>query len=135
MADQTTNAFGEPLFMPATYEHPAKGKYKVQEEAFFLDKLVRIYTDIEVGGQPFRAPVWLEVQRFDDVAEVGSRMGLGRVHMPCAGDADVPLRSGLELYFHPDEVFDVADKPQTFDLSKGHYQTVAVADKDAPVTE
>ena len=134
MADQTTNVFGEPLFMGATYEHPSKGKYKAQDETFFMDKIVRIYTEVEVGGQPFRAPVWLDVVRFDEVPEVGQRMGLGRVNSAVL-TADTPLRAGLELYFHAEEVFDVADKPTVFDPTKGVYKTMAVADKDAPVVE
>jgi hypothetical protein len=134
MADQTTNVFGEPLFMGATYEHPAKGKYKDQNETFFMDKIVRIYSDVEVGGQPFRAPLWLDVVRFDDVAEAGCRLALGRVNSAVL-TADTPIRAGLELYFHPEEVFDVADKPTVFDPTKGVYKTVAVADKDAPVAD
>jgi hypothetical protein len=98
-----TNCFDEPLYLPTTFEHPNAGKFKDEPEAFFLDKAVHIYVDVELDGTPMLAPCWLDVLRFEDKVLEGrpQRVGVGRVQKGGSGD---------EMFFWPVEVFDVIQR-------------------------
>jgi hypothetical protein len=110
MSEILTNSFDEPLVLPSTFVHPDAGKYKSEPEEFFLHCAVRIYVDVDVGGLAGRIPVWLDVIRFEDQVMDGTpvRLGLGRVQKTV--HAAVP--EGLELSFHPEEVFHVIEWPK-----------------------
>jgi hypothetical protein len=111
MSEKLTNEFEEPLVLPPTFRHPDAGKYKDHTEEFFLHCAVRIYVDVDIGsGLPGRIPVWLDVVRFEDQVVDGSpvRLGLGRVQKTVHKD----LPGGLELSFHPEEVFHVIEYPK-----------------------
>lgn len=130
MADDRVNIFGEPLLMPPGFVHPEAGKYANRDEAFFLDKAVRIYVDIEEGGQPRRAAVWLDVLRFEDKVVEGTpvRVGIGRAQTGATGDLGASVTVGMELAFAPAEVFDWIEKSGTAtSVGQGVYMPLAAA--------
>ena len=111
MSFDQNNDFGEPLYLPTTFEHPNVGKYKDEPESFFLDKAVHIYVDVEIEGTPFLAPCWLDVVRFEDRTINGKpeRVGIGRVKEKQILTGGAPA-GGEEVVFWPLEVFDVIQR-------------------------
>lgn len=127
MAESLVNEFGEQLVMPPSFKHPRCGMYKAESEEAFLHSAVRIYVLVDVGaGLPGQIPVWLDVVRFEDKVVDGTpvRLGLGRVQKTM--HAQVP--GGLELSFHPEEVFDVIEYPKCPREPGGIEVTLATAE-------
>ncbi len=111
MSDQIENPFGEPLFLPITFEHPRAGSFKDKPEEFFRNLAVRVLSEVDVGGAPMLVPIWLDcIGFFDDVVNGRPcRMGRGRVQKSLTG-VDAPICEGLVVPFHPEEVIDTIER-------------------------
>jgi hypothetical protein len=107
--DRQENAFGEPLFLPQSFTNPNAGRYKAMAEKWWSDRKVHLLIEVDVDRQPQKYAVWLHVLRFEDQILDGRpvRIGVGRLENPI--NCDHPQAEGVEMFFDPEEVFDVTE--------------------------
>jgi hypothetical protein len=110
LTSETTNTFGEPLYMELNYVNPKAGRYKDQPKQWWAGKAVRVYTEVVVDGVSKLAPVWLDFVEFRQEVVDGAPVWMGYGTTQQKVGAEQVLAAGLEVPFSPDEVFDVLER-------------------------